>query len=170
MWRYGVEVVVLSAVGLVAGELPAADELNPAGRPPQLRAGAPAQFYVWRDDAGWHIRSTTAANPHTFQGTVRAIGGTFASMELPQTEGKKGKPKTRDAWVISADKQTLAIELRTRGRIDGCDFHLSRDVRYLDFDLRIDGESHPERIFIGKEGSHPAGAMFKLEAVEPKGK
>lgn len=170
MVRNGMGVVFVLAVWLAAGILPAAEELNPTGRPPQLREGAPTAFYVWRDDSGWHIRSTTAGNAHEFKGAVRAIGGTFASMELPQTEGKKKRKKSLDAWAISADKQTLAIELNTRGKIDGCDFHLSRDVRYLDFDLRIDGESRADHIYIGKSGTHPASAKFKLEAVEVKGK
>jgi hypothetical protein len=170
MLRSVAAVVACLTATLFAGELQGADELNPSGRPPQLREGAPANFYVWRDEAGWHIRSTTAGNAHEFQGTVRTIGGTFASMELPRTEGKKKRKKTVDAWAVSADKQTLAIKLNTRGKIDGCDFQLSRDVRYLDFDLRIDGESRADRIFVGKEGAHPAGSTFKLEAVAPNGK
>jgi hypothetical protein len=170
MTRTVVGLLVGWSVFFVANELPAADEVNPTGKPAQLREGATTRYCVWRDEAGWHIRTTTGGNQHEFQGTVRAIGGTFASMELPKTEGKKGKPKTRDAWAVSADKQTLAIELKTRGSIDGCDFQLSRDVRYLDFDLRIDGASAPERIYIGKEGVHPASSMFKLQAVEPNGK
>jgi hypothetical protein len=170
MLRYGVGIAVCCSMWFVAAPVRGADELNPSGRPAQLREGATTRYCVWRDETGWHIRTTTGGIQHEFQGTVRAIGGTFASMELPKTEGKKGKPKTRDAWAVSADKQTLAIELKTRGSIDGCDFQLSRDVRYLDFDLRIDGASAPERIFIGKEGVHPASSMFKLEAVEPNGK
>jgi hypothetical protein len=43
-------------------------------------------------------------------------------------------------------------------------------VRYLDFDLRIDGASAPDRIYIGKEGTHPASSLFKLQAVEPNAK
>jgi hypothetical protein len=170
MLRYGVRVVLAMVVGMATNELPAADELNPSGRPAQLREGAATSLYVWRDETGWHIRTTTGGKQREFRGTVRAIGGTFASMELPKTEGKKGKPKTRDAWAISADKQTLAIELKTKGKIDGCDFHLSRDVRYLDFDLRIDGESRPDHIYIGNAGTHPASSQFKLEAVAPSGK
>ena len=72
MTRSVVGLLVGWSVCFVANELPAADEINPAGKPPQLRAGAPARLYVWRDEAGWHIRSTTADKQHEFQGTVRA--------------------------------------------------------------------------------------------------
>lgn len=60
--------------------------------------------------------------------------------------------------IVSGD---LAFDFTTKGKEDGVDFHVT-GASCLEFDLRIDGDGDPGKIFIGPKQTKPGSAHFML--------
>ncbi|MFH1386445.1 MAG: FlgD immunoglobulin-like domain containing protein [bacterium] len=89
---------------------------NIAGAPfigkPDYKPGADLGYFIWSDDAGYHLRWSSNGSNHKFTGSIIAIGG-----ELKNINAVNCSPSTTNA-LISWDK-TMA------GGESGIDFKIS---------------------------------------------
>ncbi len=124
------------------------------GRPDQFRPGNSRGVFVWRDDNGLHLRTTTHGQMHVFSGVVRT-NGRFVDVS--------GVHKERnDFSQLSADRDTITFRFKTAGEVDGLDFRLGGGDQ-VEFDLFVDGHRIDTReIYIGRRGWHPRGSDFTL--------
>lgn len=124
------------------------------GRPTRLVSGANQSFWLWVDaDGVWHLRSTTAGLKRRFQGRIRpAAGVTLTIAETTASEWKDG---------VALQGADLVFDLITKGHQDGFDFRASGSD-CLEFDLRIDGDGNPNRIYIGKDNRTPTNSHFTI--------
>src|SRR5688572_10427825 len=58
------------------------EEVDPKGMPSGYKAGLSSRYVIWYDNAGWHLRVTTASPLTDFQGKIEAIDGKIVSMKL----------------------------------------------------------------------------------------
>ena len=132
-----------------------------SGRPTQLRSGANQSYWLWTDaDGVWHLRTTTAGVRRHFQGRIRPD----ADVTLALSSGMIGGGK--DAVALQGND--IVFNLETKGHQDGFDFRVNGDG-CLEFDLRIDGDGNPGRIFLGKDNRTPANSHFLVCAGEAAG-
>lgn len=123
------------------------------GRPPHLQANAPAAYWIWRSpDGAYHLRTTTAGRRHTFAGQVAASRGAVTNVTSTRVEsGDK----------IQLEDGRVRFELVTDGHVDGFDFTVG-DKGCARFDLRLDDQDRPDRIFVGQHEQHPASGRFEV--------
>lgn len=121
-----------------------------------------ARYYVWYDKQGWHLRST-AGGTRRFHGTVRVKDGKIASVLSVGLKGD-GK-KSQDAWRVDSARKELAFDFRTSTASDGLDIKIDGDQAELEFDLLIDNQKRPQRVFLGRKEQHPAELPLKLKSV-----
>jgi hypothetical protein len=127
------------------------------GRSPALHSGDHFAFWLWRDeDNAWHLRTTTAGKSHRFQGRIHPVAPT-AITEL-HVIGLEGGRHADQVAMVGPD---VSVDFTTKGKEDGMDFKVSGEA-CLEFDLRIDGDGDPGKIFIGKSQTKPASAHFML--------
>jgi hypothetical protein len=136
---------------------------DPRGKPEGLKEGASRGWYVWHDDKGWHVRTTTKGHQHKFEGVIRVQEGRLKDPRPHELDGA-----ARDWWKLSDDKQTLKLDLLTKGGKDGFNFKPDDEVKDIKFTLKIDNEPAPGKIYIGKMGLNPGQATFTLPAHPPK--
>ena len=123
------------------------------GRPKAYKSGTPESLWIWQDAKGtrWHVRASTMATRHHFQGFVVADGDL------------KGARATKAEWKdsVKVNGKRASFDWSTDGWSDGMDFDIAGNgcVRFY---LLIDGKQQPQRIHLGKEGAHPEKAHFKL--------
>ena len=128
---------------------------NPQGRP-AFKAGDGLAYLIWRDnDNVWHLRWTTAEKRRNFTGTLSPLGGVFVNAKAVGTEKKDDR--------ISITPGLIKFSAWTAGGQDGIDFRLGPRTKRVRFELFVDGESRPERVFIGKDGVHPPGNPFEIQ-------
>jgi hypothetical protein len=119
-----------------------------AGRP-AFEAGSPESYWVWHDEAGWHLRTTTARKPHHFHGWVEPVGGIITDLHATRTE-----------WGdrIRLVPRGIEFDFETDGGEDGFDWRVSSGCNR--FDLRVDGAERPGLVHVGAEGHHPDHIPF----------
>ena len=142
--------------GLVAGALASvptvAEARLPAAGKPAFKAGDPEGFWVWRDDAGWHVRATTGKAQHAFRGVLRAKAITDVSV-------------TRNTLLthVTATDDVLRFEFDLfAGGMDGFDFKTADPC--ISFELRIDTKPQPARVHVGAGGKSPE--LFPFDACQ----
>lgn len=124
---------------------PVATPANVAnGRPPNLKPGAQAAYWVWRDANGWHVRTTTAKNLHRFHGKVT---GDIVNVKPVRTEMNDRMKSTKD-WILFA--------FETAGNLDGFDFTTNGCAS---FNLHANAG---KKIFIGASELQPTTNFFTL--------
>lgn len=167
---------------LTAGETPADDKkgdkggkgksgdgvITNWGQPKDFATGKVNAYWIWYDDGVWHFRTTGGGKgTHHFKGTIEVVGG-----KLVNIKGKKGEygGKTVDRYVFGPSG--IAFDFKTDEAADGLNFAVDKGADRLKFTLAFDGDAAPKHIRIGKQGDHPAGAVFTVPAhpPEPKGK
>ncbi len=124
------------------------------GRPSELRSGVAESFWVWHDGRGknWHVRTSTARYMHQFSGWTVADTGQLTEFHLARADmGDR----------IRLDTRGISFDYHTQAEEEGYDFQTSGD-HCVKFDLRIDGQSHPERVFVGHGNVHPQHGNFML--------
>jgi hypothetical protein len=148
-------IMVTAAMGaiLLLTSLALGQMLNPQGRP-EIKAGDNLAYMIWRDDHGWHLRWTTVKQRRNFSGTLHAVGGTFVNAKAVSMEKKEDR--------ISISPDHIKFNAFTAKGQDGIDFHLGPRTRAVRFELFIDGESRPDRVFIGGAAEHPPGNPFEI--------
>ncbi|MFY9225712.1 MAG: hypothetical protein WAQ98_23745 [Blastocatellia bacterium] len=165
MRRLGVLVLILLVTNLilvVAQNRPTALGPDPVGQPKNLTSGQSHRFYIWRDDTGWHLRTTTGREKHFFTGVVTVVGGKVGNFKTFQFEKK-------DTLKINSTRTQLAFDFATDTQIDGFDFQT--DAQSVNFDLRMDGKRNADVIYIGSNGQSPKNVPFELnnKASAPTG-
>ena len=151
-------------VGLAAADAPKGTPLDPQGRPDEKLVNQPRRYYVWHDAEGWHLRSA-AKNVVKFEGTIRAVGGTFRKC---RPVGIDLKGKSADAWSLDKERRELRFLMHTSTSFDGFDFDLDGKATEVEFELSAGGKAQANLIFVGREGDHPSEPKFRLPA-DPAG-
>jgi hypothetical protein len=133
---------------------------SPIGRP-KFDAGGPGRLFVWHDGDTWNVRATSTKRAQ-FNGRIEVDEGTinvaFEALE------KSKKPKDAD-WVQPLPKKRgFEFQIVTSGGIDGFTFKPSADSKELSFQIRVDQDNDPKKIFIGASGGHPAKSDFIFPA------
>lgn len=124
------------------------------GRPYAFDPGDNFGFFIWHDEHGFHLRTTTFRLHRHFSGTIRS-NGRFFDVDERRTEG-------RDRVHISRNDRKLDFDLYTSGGTDGLDFKV-KNADWIQFELLIDGhQMTSERIFLGLHGRHPRDNDFRL--------
>jgi hypothetical protein len=166
-----------------APQAPAAFE----GRP-TFKEGSDRAYFVWNDGNNWKVRWTTLGQMQTFTGSVRAAGGKLDDLKRIDVDAelrvvRPGRParvvrgpagrvrvapgrgpvvasRTND-HITHVDDQLIRWNTRTDDDIDGFDFKAD-DVRALTFDLKINGDSRPLSVEVGRNNVHPADNPFTV--------
>lgn len=123
-------------------------------RPASLQETSGPGFWVWRGPQGaWHVRTTTAAQQHSFRGEIAVQGeGLLTDLRANRTE-------LNDR--VRGNPSGAAFEFKTAGFEDGVDFKVEPG-NCIEFDLQLDGKPAPKRIFIGGRQTNPSSHVFKL--------
>jgi hypothetical protein len=155
---------LVSLLLYIAAAALAYDPIDPHGKPANAEAGKVEHYDVWRDEGGWHIRTTTKEFEHHFRGVVSVKGGEFAAVKGYKLE-HKGPQK--DVFIEGPEHHVINFDFSTKGGIDGVDFRVKGKEPMLSFTLTIgekDPKFEPGRIFIGKSGAHPSENSFEIPA------
>jgi hypothetical protein len=135
---------------------------DPIGEPKSFKAGDTARYAVWVGPKGtWHVRTTTAKKFHQFTGKIWVEGGVFTSLEPHDLEYKG---KFADWWRLSEKRHEIVIDFKTDRGIDGINFQVSKEAKFVYFNLHMDGKHHRDLVFIGRGGHHPDRDPFVLAA------
>lgn len=142
---------------------PPALDVDPNGRP-SMRPKEPPGFYLWRDEAGWHLRTHVgprAKRAIKFQGTIAVDAGKITSITgFEGLETKKG-----DRGELSGDKKRIDFNFVSGARgEDGFDFQVSEETQVIHFKLLYNGNDHPEVIQIGAKSQAAPSSRFSLLA------
>jgi transglutaminase-like putative cysteine protease len=125
----------------------APERVDPAGEP--KLGQQPVSFRIWRDDAGWHVRTHNGdKKEHKFSIVVSAETGAIAQYTL-LSDGKSHEQTPR----ITMDFTTADD--------NGVDFRPAANTPTLRFDLVQDGKQ-PLNIYIGKSRFGPTQIPFLL--------
>jgi len=116
---------------------------------PDITTSKP-HYFVWHDGDSWHIRWCSPEKKMRFSGTIKAING---SMELMRRVNLEKKDKTK---VHAPD--TITFKGKVKEQPEGFDFRWTGSKLMLD--LSIDGEHHPEEIYIGRHSVVPEKTPF----------
>lgn len=134
-------------------------QLNAEGQPKNLKEGESQRYYVWRDDKGWHVRTTTGENKHFFAGSITAIGGKIQNFTSFQLENK-------DMLKTNSARTQLYFDFATTQKMDGFDFQ--SDASKIKFDLLIDGKRKADTVYVGANGDSPKTSPFELSVSTTK--
>ncbi|MGB0678481.1 MAG: hypothetical protein ACPGUV_02330 [Polyangiales bacterium] len=114
--------------------------------------GEETGYWLWQDDEGWHLRTTSAQTPAVMQGRISSPEGIsgFRAVRL----------ESKDRFRASRDDKGYVFSLRTGDAVDGFDFE-KVGTSCLRFFFRIDGEEAPGKaVRLGAKGkAAPAGAF-----------
>lgn len=122
------------------------------GQPTQLHQGALESYWIWHDDDGYHLRTTTAHDRHVFSGHIEC--------------------SRADAWVkayqlkqddfVRLAGQRIEFHLVTQRNLSGFDFRVDWG-NSATFFLEIDGHKGSlDHVFLGRENTHPASDPFTV--------
>ncbi|HMK37862.1 MAG TPA: hypothetical protein VK569_00885 [Bacteroidota bacterium] len=150
----------LSMAGAALGFSP----IDPRGKPANTEAGKVEHYAVWKDEDGWHVRTTTKEYEHHFRGVIDVRGGEFEKVKGYKLEHKGAQ---KDLFIEGPEHHQITFDFSTKGSIDGVDFHVKGNEPMLSFTLMIgekDPKFEPARVFIGKAGVHPSETPFQIPA------
>ena len=117
------------------------------GQPQSFQVGGPAGYYIWHNEQGWHLRTTTPSTEgHSFTGTIRSSAPIHVVREF------RGE---RNDYVVVHDN-VLSFRFDTHSQVDGVDFTVGC-TEGLRFDLYGEGHQWPAaRIWLGYRGNAPS--------------
>jgi len=125
-----------------------------AGMPAGLKAGLPDAYWVYFDDQGWHLRTTTD-NP-----AVRKFGGQIFLAEGAMADVRAYRVEAQDR-LKKTSAQLIDFGFETIGEMDGVDFKFTGS-KCVQFKLLIDGKPKPTQIWLGANKVHPPGSDFAI--------
>jgi hypothetical protein len=116
---------------------------------PLFAPGAPEAYWIWHDQGGWHLRTTTAGMPHRFHGLVVPLRGTIVDVR-----------PTRLEWQdrIRMGPRGIEFDFVTQGGEDGFDWHVSSGCNR--FETFVDGAARPGLVHLGGVGNRPHHVPF----------
>lgn len=156
MRKLSILVIVVALLVLSAGAALAKDR-SIEGRPDMLDPGHIRGYFVWRDDDGLHLRTTTRGHDHVFSGVIRTDG------KFEDVDGRR--LEHGDYYRLSRDRDTITFRFTTAAGLDGFDFRVD-DGKRLNFDLFMDGHRiDVDEIYIGERGWHPQHSEFTLHRL-----
>ncbi len=120
----------------------------PPGKP-YFVAGSPEGYWIWRDRQGWHLR-TTSDVPRRFQGSVETVGGQVSTV----------RPVGRAEGGVHREGANIEFDYQASGGEQGFDWTASSGCSR--FDLYIDGETRPLRVFLGGIDTSPNRVPFAV--------
>lgn len=117
------------------------------GQPRAFKAGGTAGYYIWHDDRGWHLRTTTPRRTeHVFEGTIASADDIQLVHQYRDERGDE----------VKVEGNTLAFKFVTSNGVDGVDFTVGC-TESIDFALHGQGRpTTPRRIWLGKTGKAPS--------------
>ncbi|WP_156478704.1 hypothetical protein [Anaerosporomusa subterranea] len=142
-------------------------------RPDSFRQGRSQGYFIWRDQNGFHLwTSTTNGQRHVFTGTITTDGDRFEVKAVDLENSAKtpfarmynhNRPNRQDSIKIDHDRDTIKFRFNNSGRdVDGITFRTIGGSK-VKFDLYMDGKRiDPSEIFIGEEGWHPGRSVFTM--------
>ena len=141
-------------------------------KPAAYKAGQNQGYFIWSDNNGFHLWTTTRGQKHVFSGTITTDGNRF-DIKAQGLEDRKtshpflaqlGKDRVgKDRVQIDNDRDTIRFRFESSGKdSDGMTFKVVGGSR-VKFDLYIDGKRiNPSDIYIGGEGWHPGSSTFTM--------
>jgi hypothetical protein len=152
-WTGALGAVVLLLSTTAGSALAWPDRLD--GRPDQFEVGGESAYYIWTDgDDSFHLATTGPGPERDFTAVVRTDG------EI--TDVDQHRLEQGDNYELLDGGQRLVIHFSTFGNVDTVDWRI-QGGDHATFNLQVDG--HPirtERIFLGHDGDHPAGPIFRV--------
>jgi hypothetical protein len=142
---------LLLLVALIAASVVTVLALDPKGRPKGMGPNAASGYYIWQDERGWHLRTTTGSEKHKFSGEIISEGGSINTVKQYREE--------QAAWFKQQGNR-ITIDLTTDKNIDGIDF---QSTGTLTFKLSFDDREEPAAIRIGSNGDSPSAIPFTLQ-------
>ena len=124
------------------------------GRPEAFDPGSSTGYFIWRDDRGLHLWTTTDGSLHEFTGVIRT-DGKFVDVH--------GRHLESSDWInVGPSRHSVHFDFSTAGGEDGMNFNME-DGDHVTFELFVDGHRvNPENIYIGRRGWHPEHHDFTL--------
>lgn len=153
------------------------------GKPEDLRPGGVPGYYIWQDDSGFHVWTTSRGREHAFSGVIRTdgrivhvrghrleAGDSFRvysdiqeNVWFRSSDRNDGRQFVLGGRQISFENDQLRFKFETEGGSDGINFRIV-NASFVEFDLYEDGRPvHRRQVFIGDEGWHPRGHKFRFE-------
>lgn len=124
------------------------------GKPEAFHPGDVRGYFIWHDDNGLHLRTTTKGQTHTFSGVLRT-NGRFVDVHGVSLE-------TDDAYKVGPERHQMDFRFKTAGGVDGIDFKVEGGEKVV-FDLFIDGHKiSPDEIYSGAGSWHPDANKFEI--------
>jgi hypothetical protein len=139
----------LVIIGLVTGCATAHPPPRISPGRPYFAPGAPEAYWVWHDEAGWHLRTTTAGRAHRFHGTVVALGGQI-------TDARPSRVEMREQIRMSPGG--ISFDMITQGGEQGFDWHVSSGCNR--FEIFVDGAPRPGLVRLGGPSEPPRHIPF----------
>lgn len=118
---------------------------------PSLNADGDRGFWLWHDEDGIHLRTTTRGLPHVFSGVIRTRErAEFYDVHRFRQEHA---PQNRDRTVV-ADNDAIRFRFTTYDGMDGLDFRLSGAI----FCVQLENNGHEavNATHLGVEETTPA--------------
>lgn len=133
--------------------------LDPQGQP-NYQPGKVKGYYLWQDPAtyAWNLVWSGDGEPHSFAGELIANGAI--------TMGLQTGFEPTDQVTVNAN--TLTINASEDTGDDRVRFTLDLSATELTIRLKIDDAYYPFNIHVGKTGSVPGSAPFRMTAPQPK--
>jgi len=152
------------------------------GKPDQFALGASNGYYIWHDDNGFHVWTTTRGKEHVFSGTIKTDGDIYRIRGNRLEEGdsfKEYSDNHEKKWFevsdnrgrkhyavagreVDCDNDKIRFKFDTAGGSDGIDFRI-KNASYVEFELFVDGHRiNTKQIFIGDDGWHPHRNTFRI--------
>jgi hypothetical protein len=129
---------------------PAALPRMSPGRP--TFEGRSGGIFVWADDAGWHLRTTSAGQMASFTGVISPIGG--------QIEGLRPMRENDRSSKVALTDKGIEFSLPTQAEVEGFDWNVTSGCNR--FDLRARGEADPGLVRLGGMAAAPPQIPFDL--------
>jgi len=130
---------------------------DPEGQPSMLREGAMASYWIWHDNDGYHLRTTTAHDRRAFSGRIDFSGGNGWAKAY-QLRGNDEVKLTNDG---------IAFHLATERNLNGFDFRMDSGSRAT-LTLQLDndkGEKILGNVFVGQNNAHPVSNPFSIDTL-----
>jgi hypothetical protein len=125
-----------------------------AGRPADVKAGAPTGYYLWHSSDGWRLEVThPGPSDVVFAGTIRTDG-----LLSYQRVGDEAGDLTR----LGAGRHVLGFAFNNHGHLDGLHFVADR-ASSITFSLTVDGRNAGvARVDLGAKNLHPDRVPFTV--------
>lgn len=136
------------------------EPIDPTGRFSDDLIDDTPRYFLWHDQSGWHVRTTSSRGTFSrYDGTIQVTGGTFAKLRPIGLERRGQNP---DKWELNDDRDELTFEIATNSSFDGFDFTVDGSDATVTFDLNISKKGYRSRIIIGRDGVFPSETRFRF--------